>query len=91
MPDQQQQDKGKGKKILGMPRTTGLVVIGVAALVIGYVLISRMGASKGSPGAGAGGGGGGRPLYASGGNIIVRVIKDHDGHKHKPKHKPEPE
>ena len=85
MPGQQQ---GKGKKILGMPRTTGLVVIGLGALVVGYVLISRLGGGKGSS-TGGGGGGGGRPLYASGGSIIVRVIREHQGHK--PKHKPVPE
>ena len=77
-----------GKKILGMPRTTGLVVIGIGALVVGYFIISKFGGGSSSSGSGSGSGGGGRPGYASGGNIIVRVIKGHDGHKPKPKPKP---
>lgn len=77
----------KGQKVLGMPRTTGIVVIGLGALVIGYFLISRLGGSSGSSGSGSGsgsGGGGGRPSYAAGGTQIVRVIKGHQGHAPKP-------
>lgn len=82
-------DKPKGQqKILGMPRTTGIVVIGLGALVIGYFLISRMGGSSTS-GSGSGtGSGGGRPGYASGGQTIVEIIKGHHGHKPRPKPKP---
>ena len=83
MPD----TKPKDKKILGMPRTTGIVVIGLGALVIGYFLISRFGG--GSQQASSGGSaGGGRPGYASGGQTIVEIIKGHHGHKPKPHHKP---
>ena len=81
-------DQAKGKqKILGMPRTTGIVVIGLGALVLGYFLISRMGGSSSSSGTGTGSGGG-RPGYASGGQTIVEIIKGHHGHKPKPKPKP---
>ena len=76
------------KKILGMPRTTGLVVIGIGALVVGYFLISRLGGSKSSGSGSSSGGGGGRPGYASGGQTIVEIIKGHGGHK--PKRKPPP-
>ena len=86
MPDKQ---PAKGKKILGMPRTTGIIVIGLGALVVGYFLISRFSGSKSSSGSGGGGGGGGRPSYASGGPVIVRIIKDHGGHKPKPPGKPQ--
>ena len=87
MPDK---PKGKKDKLLGMPRTTGIIVIGLGALVVGYFLISRMGGSKGSSGSGTGGGGGGRPGYASGGSTIVEIIKGQGGHKPRPKPKPKP-
>jgi hypothetical protein len=85
--------KAPGQKILGMPRTTGIIVIGLGALLVGYFIISRVGGSKSSTGSGSGsgsggGGGGGRPSYASGGTTIVRVIRDHQGHKPRPGPKP---
>jgi hypothetical protein len=73
---------GGGKKILGMPHTTGLIVIGLAALVGGYLLISHF--AKGGPqqgGSGAGKGGGGRPSYAAGQRAHVRVIRNWQGHR----------
>lgn len=76
-----------GKKILGMPRTTGIVVLVLGAAVIGYFVVSKLGGSK-TTGTGTGGGGGGRPSYAGGGATIVRIIKGHQGHHPKPKHKP---
>ena len=79
---------GKKDKLLGMPRTTGIIVIGLGALVIGYFLISRMGKSSSSSGSGTGGGGGGRPGYASGGSTIVEIIKGQGGHKPRPKPQP---
>lgn len=85
MPDK---PKGKDKKILGMPRTTGIVVIGLGALVVGYFLISRFGGGSSTSG-GTAPSGGGRPGYASGGQTIVEIIKGHHGHKPKPrKHHP---
>lgn len=80
----------KDAKILGMPRTTGIIVIGLGALVVGYFLISHFsGKSSGSSGSGSGGGGG-RPAYAGGGQIIVDIIKGHHGHKGKKPPPPKP-
>ena len=82
MPDQQ--PPAKGKKILGMPRTTGLVVIGLAAVVVGYFVISRFAGGKSGQGQGGGGGGGG---YGPGGgsSTLMINIRDWQGHGHKPK------
>lgn len=55
MPDQQRPPAAKGK-VLGMPRTTGLVVIAIGAVVVGYFVISRF-SGGGSPGGSQGGGG----------------------------------
>ena len=81
--------KGKQGKILGMPRTTGIVVIGLGALVVGYFLISRFGGGSSTSGTG-GSAGGGRPGYASGGPVIVEILKGHHGHKPRPKPKHHP-
>ena len=40
--------KGKGGKLLGMPRTTGLIVIAGGVALIGYVIISHFGKSSSS-------------------------------------------
>jgi hypothetical protein len=76
-----------GKKILGMPRTTGIVVLVLGAAVVGYILVSRMSGASSSSGTGTGSGGG-RPSYAGGGTTIVRIIKGHHGHEPRPKPKP---
>jgi hypothetical protein len=77
-----------GKKILGMPRTTGIVVLVIGAAVIGYFVVSKLGGSKSTSTGSGSGGGGGRPSYAGGGTTIVRIIKGHQGHHPRPKPKP---
>lgn len=82
MPDQPK-SQAKGGKILGMPRTTGFIVLALGAVVVGYVLISHFtgsskstGGSKGGPGGGSGGG-----QYGPGHGSMVVVIRDWQGHR----------
>jgi hypothetical protein len=86
MPDQQQGQKSQGKgKILGMPRTTGLIVIAGVALVVGYLVISHFSKSS-SSGQGGGSGGGGKQGGRGGsywwgsGRPVVYVIHEWQGH-----------
>lgn len=72
----------KGKKLLGMPRTTGLVVIGLAALVVGYFVISKFGGGSSSSGSGGGQGGGGGGPGAGASSVMVN-IRDWQGHGHR--------
>lgn len=88
-PPQSDRKTSSSGKILGMPRTTGIIVIGLGAVVVGYFVISKMGGSKttgsggGAPSGGSGGSAGSGGWWGSGGGHWVRVIKEHQGHKHK--------
>jgi hypothetical protein len=72
---------GKGGKILGMPRTTGIIVIGLAAVVVGYFVISRFSGSGTTGGSGGSGQGAGGGYYGSGGGPLVLVLRDWQGHQ----------
>lgn len=89
MADTQQQGGpgGKGGKILGMPRTTGIIVLAAGAFIVGYFLISHFSSQgkSGSQGGGQGGGGGGG--YGPAGAGQVRVIRDWQGHPRRRGHR----
>lgn len=72
--------KTQGGKILGMPRTTGLVVLGIGALVVGYFVISHFSGKKSSQSGGGQGSGGGGHWHGSGHASQVRVIREWQGH-----------
>jgi hypothetical protein len=78
--DQQPPEGGKSKKILGMPRTTGIIVIGLAAVVVGYFVISRFSSSSTTGGSGGGGQGGGG-YQGSGAGPLILVLRDWQGHQ----------
>jgi hypothetical protein len=89
--DQQPPEGGQGKKILGMPRTTGIIVLGLAAVVVGYLVISHFSGSSSTSGSGTGGGGrGGGGYYGSGAGPLILVLRDWQGHGQKPPPKPPP-
>jgi len=70
-----------------MPRTTGIIVIGAAALVVGYLVIGHFMGSKQQQGQGGNppsGGTGGSAGYGPGGRGFVRGIRDWQGHR--PRH-----
>lgn len=74
---------GKGGKILGMPRTTGIIVLAAGAFIIGYFLISKFTGQSSGQGQGKGQGGGGGGGYGPGGPGQVRVIREWQGHPHR--------
>lgn len=95
MPDTPVKPDAKGKKILGMPRTTGLIVIAGAAVVVGYFVISKF---SGSQQQGQGQGKGNKPSqprsapFNQQGPGFTRTIIQHQGHQprqphHHPKNK----
>lgn len=84
-PSEQVGKGGKGQKILGMPRTTGIIVIGLGALVVGYFVVSHFTKSnqqgQGQGGQGKGGGQGGY-WWGSGQGRTVEVVRGWQGHHH---------
>ena len=85
MADQPAQGKqGKDGKILGMPRTTGIIVLGLAAVAVGYFVVSRLG--KGGAGGGSGGGSGGGGGGGSGHRTVVEIIREWQGHRPRQPH-----
>lgn len=72
-----------GGKVLGMPRTTGLIVIAGVALVVGYFVISHFsGSSSSSPG-----GGGGPGVVAAPGPVQV-ITRWQPRQRRRPHHDP---
>lgn len=91
MADTPAKPAAKGGKILGMPRTTGIIVLGLGAVVVGYFVISKMGGSKGQgsgggSSGGSGGSAGGGGWWGSGGSQWVTQVKQHQGHHHRHGH-----